>query len=145
MIVVAGPAGAGADDAALELAGPELTGPELAGELAGELADADPLAGADVAATVEAGAAAVLTAAAVLLDEVVVAAGGAALLDWLAVPCEQAVSNASSAAVPVSSVERDRRFTWCPFGVGRRRCRPWMNEGKTRNAGSARTVDGASI
>lgn len=81
----------------------ELTGAELA---AGELTDADPLAGAEVATGVEAGA------ATELLEEEVVA-GGAALLDWLAVPWEQAVSNASSAAVPVIRVERDRRFTGC--------------------------------
>jgi hypothetical protein len=95
VIVVAGPAGAGTDDAELELAG--------------ELTDADPLAGADVAAAVAAA-----TAELLLLDEDEVAAGAGAL-DWLAVPCEQAVSNASSAAVPVSRVERVRRFTRCPF------------------------------
>ena len=98
MIVVAGTAGA--DEAELELAGAELA--------AAELTDAAPLAGAEVAAAVETGA------ADELLEEVV--AGAAALLDWLAVPCEQAVSNASSAAVPVSRVERDRRFTGVPFG-----------------------------
>lgn len=79
---------------------------------AGELTDAEPLAGAEVAAAVEAGA------AAELLEEVV-AAGAGALLDWLAVPWEQAVSNASSAAVPVRRVERDRGFTVVSFrGVG---------------------------
>lgn len=102
MIVVAA-VGAAGDDDALELGGAELAGPELA---AGPFDDAGPLAA--VASTGEDGAAE-------LLDEVV-AAGAAELLDWLAVPWEQAVSNANNAAVPVSRVERDRRFTGCPFG-----------------------------
>ena len=87
--------------------------PVAGAELAGALAAADPLAGADVAAAVEA------ATAELLLEGEEVVAAGAALLDWLAVPCEQAVSTASSAAVPVSRVERVRRFTRGPFlGVG---------------------------
>ena len=112
MIVAASPDGAGADDTdELELAGAEL---------AGELTDTDPPAD-DESGALETGA----TAAELLLEDELVA-GGAALLELLAVPWEQAVSNASSAAVPVIRVELLRRFTDVPLLEGRRRCRPWM-------------------
>lgn len=81
-----------------------------------ELTAADPL---DDAETLEAVGPAIEddgSAAALLLDDVV-AAEAAEPLDWLlALPCEHAVSSASSTAVPVSRVERDLRFTlMCPF------------------------------
>ncbi len=126
MIVVAA-VGAAGDDDALELGGAELAGPEL---VAGPLDDAGPLAA--VAAAGEDGAAE-------LLAEEVVTAGAAELLDWLAVPWEQAVSNANNAAVPVSRVERDRRFTGCPFGGSA--SLPAMDvPGESANAGKQRKM-----